>query len=148
MKKINKDQKIYSQTISFTENSLLPLLYGEHDKFLRLIEQEMSISIITRGNFLKLSGNDSSVEIAKNLLNHLYENVKKNNFLDEGEVKGTINIFRDSTNKIYSKIKNIDSLSFTAGKRLIKPRSKKQVEYFNLVKKERPCILLWTSGNW
>ena len=48
----------------------------------------MSISIITRGNFLKLSGNDSSVEIAKNLLNHLYENVKKNNFLDEGEVKG------------------------------------------------------------
>ena len=80
LKKINKDQKIYSQTISFTENSLLPLLYGEHDKFLRLIEQEMSISIITRGNFLKLSGNDSSVEIAKNLLNHLYENVKKITF--------------------------------------------------------------------
>ena len=136
MKKIKKDQKTHSQTISFTENSLLPLLYGEHDKFLRLIEQEMSISIITRGNFLKLSGNDSSVEITKNLLNHLYENVKKNNFLDEGEVKGTINIFRDSTNKIYNKIENIDSLSFTAGKRLIKPRSKKQVEYFNLVKKK------------
>ena len=96
MKKINKDHKTHSQTISFTENSLLPLLYGEHDKFLRLIEQEMSISIITRGNFLKLSGDDSSVEITKNLLNHLYENVKKNNFLDEGEVKGTINIFRDS----------------------------------------------------
>ena len=31
---------------------------------------------------------------------------------------------------------NMDSLNFKAGKKLIKPRSKKQVEYFNIVKKK------------
>ncbi|MAI76339.1 MAG: phosphate starvation-inducible protein PhoH [Pelagibacteraceae bacterium TMED65] len=125
-----------SKTISFTENSLLPVLYGEHDKHLKLVELEMSVSITTRGNFLQMSGNKDDVEVTKNLLESLYEDVKKNNILDVGELKGKINIFKDLKSQVSNKIESIDSLSFSAGKRLIKPRSKKQVEYFNLVKKK------------
>ena len=125
-----------SKTISFTENSLLPVLYGEHDKHLKLVELEMSVSITTRGNFLQMSGNKDDVEVTKNLLESLYEDVKKNNILDVGELKGKINIFKDLKSQVFNKIESIDSLSFSAGKRLIKPRSKKQVEYFNLVKKK------------
>ena len=125
-----------SKTISFTENSLLPVLYGEHDKHLKLVELEMSVSITTRGNFLQMSGNKDDVEVTKNLLESLYEDVKKNNILDVGELKGKINIFKDLKSQVFNKIESIDSLSFSAGKRLIKPRSKKQAEYFNLVKKK------------
>ncbi len=125
-----------SKTISFTENSLLPVLYGEHDKHLKLVELEMSVSITTRGNFLQMSGNKDDVEVTKNLLESLYEDVKKNSILDVGELKGKINIFKDLKSQVFNKIESIDSLSFSAGKRLIKPRSKKQVEYFNLVKKK------------
>ena len=125
-----------SKTISFKENSLLPMLYGEHDKHLKLVELEMSVSITTRGNFLQMSGNKDDVEVTKNLLESLYEDVKKNNILDVGELKGKINIFKDLKSQVFNKIESIDSLSFSAGKRLIKPRSKKQVEYFNLVKKK------------
>ena len=125
-----------SKTISFKENSLLPMLYGEHDKHLKLVELEMSVSITTRGNFLQISGNKDDVEVTKNLLESLYEDVKKNNILDVGELKGKINIFKDLKSQVFNKIESIDSLSFSAGKRLIKPRSKKQAEYFNLVKKK------------
>lgn len=112
------------------------MLYGEHDKHLKLVELEMSVSITTRGNFLQISGNKDDVEVTKNLLESLYEDVKKNNILDVGELKGKINIFKDLKSQVFNKIESIDSLSFSAGKRLIKPRSKKQVEYFNLVKKK------------
>ena len=135
-KKAKQVQKTCSKTISFTENSLLPVLYGEHDKHLKLVELEMSVSIMTRGNFLQMSGNKDDVEVTKNLLESLYEDVKKNNILDVGELKGKINIFKDLKSQVFNKIESIDSLSFSAGKRLIKPRSKKQVEYFNLVKKK------------
>ena len=69
-----------SKTISFTENSLLPVLYGEHDKHLKLVELEMSVSITTRGNFLQMSGNKDDVEVTKNLLESLYEDVKKKQY--------------------------------------------------------------------
>ena len=135
-KKVKQVQKIFSKTISFSENSLLPVLYGEHDRYLKLVEEELFVSIMTRGNFLKLSGNKNDVDLAKNLLENLYEDIKKNNTLDEGELKGKINIFKDLKSQSLNKIENIGSLSFSAGKKLIKPRSKKQVEYFNLVKKK------------
>ena len=133
---LNKNSNIFSKTISFSDNSILPIVFGEHDKFLKIIENKMSVSIITRGNLLKVSGETNKVKISCNLLKTLFENAKYNNFLDEGEVHGMINILKDSKNGLLDDKENIDSLSFTAGKKLIKPRSKKQVEYFNLVRKK------------
>ena len=51
-------EKIVSKTISFNDNSVLQQLYGEHDKFLKIIENNMEVSIITRGNFIKISGEE------------------------------------------------------------------------------------------
>ena len=133
---LNKNSNIFSKTISFSDNSILPIVFGEHDKFLKIIENKMSVSIITRGNLLKVSGETNKVKVSCNLLKTLFENAKDNNFLDEGEVHGMINILKDSKNGLLNDKENIDSLSFTAGKKLIKPRSKKQVEYFNLVRKK------------
>ncbi len=135
-KELNKISNIFSKTISFSDNSILPIVFGEHDKFLKIIENKLCVSIITRGNFLKVSGQADKVQITCNLLKTLFENAKQNNFLDEGEVYGMINIFNDTTKGALDDKENIDSLNFTAGKKLIKPRSKKQVEYFNLVRKK------------
>jgi len=135
-KKLNKNINISSKTISFSDNSILPIVFGEHDKFLKIIENKLFVSIFPRGNFLKVSGEVNKVKITCNLLQTLFENVKKNNFLDEGEVHGMINLFKDSKSGLLDSKENIESLNFTAGKKLIKPRSKKQVEYFNLVRKK------------
>ena len=135
-KELNKISNIFSKTISFSDNSILPIVFGEHDKFLKIVENKLCVSIITRGNFLKVSGEVNKVKITCNLLKTLFENAKQNNFLDEGEVYGMINIFKDAKKGVLDDKENIDSLNFTAGKKLIKPRSKKQVEYFNLVRKK------------
>ena len=121
-------------------------MYGEHDKFLKIIESNMHVSIITRGNFLKISGDTYNVSLTIELFDTLFENVKKNNSLDEGEVLGMINLYKDSEHYTSKKIANIDSVSFTAGKKLIKPRSKQQIEYFNLVKKKNLVFCCGPAG--
>ncbi len=132
--------------MSFSDNSLLLIVFGEHDKFLKIIENKLCVSIITRGNFLKVSGEADKVEITCNLLQTLFDNAKKNNFLEEGEVHGMINLFKDTKNVTLEGKENINSLNFTAGKKLIKPRSKKQIEYFNLLRKKNLVFCCGPAG--
>ena len=106
--------------MSFDDNSLLPIIYGDNDRFLRLIEKSFNVSVLTRGNFIKISGNEEKVIISENLLRDLFEIAKKSGFLDDGEMHGMINLYQDSKFESTSKNENIDSLSFTAGKKLIK----------------------------
>ena len=73
-KKIKKELNVFSKTISFNDNTVLPLIYGEHDKFLKLIEKNMSVSILTRGNFLKVSGEINAVKVTTKLLENLFGN--------------------------------------------------------------------------
>src|SRR3546814_5018202 len=51
--------------IQFDDNSLLPMLYGEHDQHLLRIEQQLGVSLASRGNRLAISGPPASVEAAK-----------------------------------------------------------------------------------
>ena len=76
-KELNKNSTIFSKTISFCDNSILPIVFGEHDRFLKIIEKKLYVSIITRGNFLKVSGEANKVKISCNLLKMLFENAKK-----------------------------------------------------------------------
>ena len=102
---------MFSKTISFSDNSILPIVFGEHDKFLKIIENKLFVSIFPRGNFLKVSGEENKVKITCNLLQTLFENVKKNHFLDEGEVHGMINLFKDTKSGSLDGKENIESLN-------------------------------------
>ena len=54
--------------MSFGDNSLLPIVFGHHDRFLKIIEKKLNVLIVTRGNFLKISGEENMVKISGNLL--------------------------------------------------------------------------------
>ena len=43
-------------TVTFDDNALLPLLYGEHDRHLARIEQRLGVRIASRGNRATISG--------------------------------------------------------------------------------------------
>ena len=58
--------------IEFDDNRLLPLLYGEHDQNLARIEQELGVSLASRGNLLAISGRPEAVAAARAALQSLY----------------------------------------------------------------------------
>jgi len=137
----------FSRTMAFEDNLILPLVYGEHDKNLEVLEENLKISIIPRGNFLKIFGSIKDVNLAIEVLNILYDRAANNIFIDTGEIIGTINILKKPLMK-KSKVEheNIGSVNISAGRKVIKPRSKKQAEYFELVKKKQMVFCCGPAG--
>src|SRR5690606_31138178 len=63
--------------LQFDDNALLPLLFGEHDRHLARIEQQLGVSLTPRGNRLAIDGPAWSASAARSALSVLYERLKK-----------------------------------------------------------------------
>ena len=59
--------------VQFDDNSLLPLLYGEHDQNLARLERQLGVSLVSRGNQLAISGPAAAVLAASQALEALYK---------------------------------------------------------------------------
>ncbi|MBI1779235.1 MAG: PhoH family protein [Proteobacteria bacterium] len=57
----------------FGDNSLLPILFGEHDRHLARIEQSFDVSIASRGNVVAITGPEGSARAADATLKALYD---------------------------------------------------------------------------
>ena len=111
------------------------------------MENEFDVSIFPRGNLLKISGEEASVDTTAVALKKIYEEVLKNKVINTGEINAIINIIKySSMKKKEDDIDLVNSISFTAGRRLIKPRSKKQTEYFNMVKNKQMVFCCGPAG--
>ncbi len=146
-KSFKKDLLNFSKTFSFEDNLILPTIYGEGDKFLNRIENSLNVKIITRGNIIKIEGLEENVNLAKKLLNNLYNLATKNNEIDEGEILSLIKIAKSSkASKVDNDVEKIESLCFQAGRKLIKPRTHKQADYFNCVKNKQMIFCCGPAG--
>ena len=58
--------------ISFADNRLLPLLFGEYDRNLARIEQSLGVRLSSRGNKVSVSGSTEAADFAETALKSLY----------------------------------------------------------------------------
>ena len=63
--------------LEFHDHSLLPLLFGEHDRNLARIEQKLNVSLVAVGNTLRISGDEASAPAAQKTLEALYRRLEK-----------------------------------------------------------------------
>ena len=91
-KKLKKQSENFSKIISFDDNLVLPMIFGEQDKNLKMLENEFEVSILPRGNFLKISGKEESVDKTGVALEKLYKEVSQNKYINTGEINAIINI--------------------------------------------------------
>ena len=138
---------MFSKIISFEDNLILPDFFGSNDENLKKIENAFSVSILPRGNYLKIEGLQENVEHTDVVLKKLYEGVKKNKFLSSSDIDTIIKIFKNQNyEKPIKEYEVIESSNIVAGRKIIKPRSKKQLEYFNLVKKKQLVFCCGPAG--
>ena len=57
--------------VNFEDNSLLPALFGEHDRHLARIEQSFDVKLASRGNVLAITGQQA--DAAKKTVERLYD---------------------------------------------------------------------------
>ncbi|MBI4185180.1 MAG: PhoH family protein [Proteobacteria bacterium] len=118
--------------IQFDDNSLLPALFGEHDRNLARLEQELAVSISSRGNRLAISGPAEGVETARSALNALYQRLKQGLEIDPAEVDAAVRMARAAAVVPAggaSEAPVADDLIIRTRKRQITPRSQNQARY-------------------
>ena len=59
--------------MQFDDNTLLPQLFGERDRNLERIEQQLGVSVVSRGNRLAIAGPAARADIARAALQSLYD---------------------------------------------------------------------------
>ena len=80
----------YRLVVPFEDNRLLPHLLGEYDSHLALIEERLGIDAHAHGNIVTLTGPQEGCEIARNVLQTLYDRVGKGEGIGPGDVDGLI----------------------------------------------------------
>ncbi len=116
--------------LRFEDNSLLPLLFGEHDQNLLRVEQQLGVSLASRGNHLQISGPPNAVLAASQVLEALYERLKKGLEVGDGEVDAAVRMvgqgpgMKEPVEAIHS-----EELTLATRKRAISPRSPGQAAY-------------------
>ncbi|MFQ5938498.1 MAG: PhoH family protein [Alphaproteobacteria bacterium] len=136
--------------LKFDDNSLLPLLFGEHDQHLARIEQQLGVVLTSRGNRLVISsGSLWSADVARTALNSLYERLKGGMAVDAGEVDAAVRFASSAVAKGaggQTDEGDGDQVTIRTRKRLITPRSPIQAAYIRALREHGLTFGLGPAG--
>ncbi len=139
-----------NKLIEFDDNSLLPMLYGEHDQHLVRLEQHLGVDLASRGNQVSISGNKDSVATAKVVLKALYERLQKGLDVGDGEVDAVVRMAQitpdvDETEKAVESTHG-DELAIITRKRRLNPRSPGQAAYIKAMQRHELVFGVGPAG--
>ncbi len=78
--------------LSFDDNRLASLLFGQYGQNLALIERRLGIVAEQRGNHVTIEGSRDACEQARRVLEGLYDRLKRGDELVTGDVEGAIRL--------------------------------------------------------
>lgn len=70
-------------------------LFGLNDRNIALIEQECNVTVALRRNHLVITGENIDIVIARNVILHLLDLIKRNATVDRGRIRYTIAMIRE-----------------------------------------------------
>lgn len=142
--------------MSFEDNTLVPLLFGEHNAHLHYIENVLDVDIASRGNELAIKGQPKSMRTAEAVLEMLWEKLKREQDVSIGEVDAAIRFARGEKTGLKSSGHHAARETFfeekkgikpggTANK-LVTPRSANQSAYIEAIKKSDMVFGIGPAG--
>jgi phosphate starvation-inducible PhoH-like protein len=133
-----EDKPIHLQ---FDDNRLLARLYGQHDKHLARIEQQLGIELAQRGNELAIYGPAADAETARTALASLYRRLKGGKDVDMGEVDAALRLAtRPETGQ------PANDVELVTRRRVISPRSPTQADYLSALQDHELVFGLGPAG--
>ena len=79
-------------TLQFSDNTLLPLLLGDHDRHMVRIEQALGVRLSCRGNRVAITGEASRVDAAQATLEGLWRRLERGESVGRPEVEAAIRL--------------------------------------------------------
>ena len=125
--------------IQFDDNSLLPLLFGAHDKHLARIEQQLEVSLASRGNHVTIAGPADAAETARTALRNLYRQIKNGESVNESVVDAAVRMAHDDAPGPGGGLIQIH-------RKRIAPRSKAQGRYIKAIQAHDMVFAIGPAG--
>ncbi|MBJ86206.1 MAG: phosphate starvation-inducible protein PhoH [Pelagibacterales bacterium] len=140
--KVSNELKNDTIVVSFNEEEFIPDLFGLYDKNLHRIEALLNVNLQGRGKNISISGKDGV--LAKNVLNDLYDQLKKGFDIGFEEVDASIRM-NSEININSDKKQNGVSLIKTK-KKIVRARTHKQNEYILALNKSELTFGVGPAG--
>ncbi len=80
--------------MTFDNNALLAVLYGNHDRNLVRIEQLANVQLSARGNQLAISGTPDDAAVAQKAISGLYERLKRGLSIEGADIDAAVRFAR------------------------------------------------------
>jgi phosphate starvation-inducible protein PhoH and related proteins len=133
--------------LEFDDNRLLPLLFGEYDQNLARIEQQLGVSLVSRGNQVAISGPADSVGAARETLNTLYQRLKHGQSVDRNDVDAVLRMARSAgvDGNLFDRLGQ-DGTAVRTQRRLVSPRTPVQATYLRALRDSDMVFALGPAG--
>ena len=118
---------------TFSDNELSRHLFGEHNGNLQKIGNALDVAVHARGNSVIIEGDPIAVNLARNILDQLYDLLKSGYPIYPNDVDYAISVLSADDR---TRLKDIfmDTVYITAKKRSITPKSMAQKEYIDAIR--------------
>lgn len=120
--------------MSFENNQLAQSLFGEHNQYIRMVEQRLGLKISTKGNTLQIRGDEPDVFLAQRLFSELYGLLKKGYPLYDNDIDFAIRFLKENQEAGLQEV-FLDAVYVTSQKRVITPKTQNQKEYIEAIRK-------------
>ena len=136
--------------LSFDDNKLASQLFGQFDNHLAMLEQQLDVEAVARGNRVDIKGGEEGIIRAKQVLESLYERLQSGEGLEAGDVDGAIRMSENIPSLAPGEEKPSGGNSKTAQigtrKKLVQARSKTQNAYIRAMEKSELVFGIGPAG--
>jgi phosphate starvation-inducible protein PhoH and related proteins len=130
--------------MQFDDNTLLPQLFGERDRYLERIERQLGVSVVSRGNRLAITGPAGRPDIARAALQSLYGRLARGLDIDDASVDAALRYAETHGNGAGASWSDSDEIR--TRKRRIAPRGPNQSLYIKALRSHELVFGLGPAG--
>ncbi|WP_342505226.1 PhoH family protein [Sporosarcina sp. FSL K6-2383] len=121
------------------------MLLGISDQNMKLIEEALSISILTRGDTIALSGEEDNRESAKALLEQLLKVIRKGVNINQRDVSTAIEMVKGGTIEYFAELYDVEIARNSKGK-AIRAKTIGQREYVHAIRTRDLVFCIGPAG--
>ncbi len=122
-----------AKVIELKDNKEARVLFGKHDENLRLIEEELNVSVISRGEKLTVRGSDKNIKKAIDLFKEVLLVIRKGGVIKKSELAYAVKNLKNNEpikiDEIY-----LDKIKVSHKRQPVVPKTAGQKEYIDAIR--------------
>jgi len=133
------------QTLVFDDNQMAAVLYGDRERTLRILEQDLGIQAHARGNQVRLVGDEARVQIGRKVLEELYGLIRAGQPVQPRDVRAAVQVMAQepgvNLRDVYA-----DVLSAVGGRHRIAAKNLSQRRYIEMMQQHDVVFSVGPAG--